>query len=149
MNWLLYIHLIAAMAWIGGSIFMFALGILLRDKEKQHAVYPVIGPIFGYFELAALFVLLTTGTWITYDAGILTSLLDGNHSKIVDILKEKLWIVYVIVIATMLHFYIALKTNMTQRNTLETLISRGSSLLIFFLNLAVVYFAILIRTIIH
>jgi uncharacterized membrane protein YjjP (DUF1212 family) len=137
------------MAWIGGSIFMFALGILLRDKEKQHAVYPVIGPIFGYFELAALFVLLTTGTWITYDAGILTSLLDGDHSKIVDILKEKLWIVFVIVIATMLHFYIALKTNMTQRNTLENLISRGSSLLIFFLNLAVVYFAILIRTIIH
>ncbi len=149
MNWLLYTHLIAAMAWIGGSIFMFALGILLRDKEKQQAVYPVVGPIFGYFELASLFVLLVTGTWITYNTGILTSLLDGSHSKVVDILRTKLWIVFVIVIATIVHFYIALKTNTAQRNKLENLISRGSSLLIFFLNLAVVYFAILIRTIIN
>jgi uncharacterized membrane protein len=149
MNWILYTHLIAAMAWIGGSIFMFALGILLRDKEKQQAVYPVVGPIFGYFELTSLFVLLISGTWIAYDAGILSPLLEGDHSRIVDILRTKLWIVFVVVLATIAHFYIALKTNTTQRSKLENLISRGSSLLIFFLNLAVVYFAILIRTIIN
>jgi len=149
MNWILYTHLIAASAWIGGSIFMFALGILLRDKEKQQAVYPVVGPIFGYFELASLFVLLISGTWIAYDTGVLTPLLDGNHSRIIDILRTKLWIVLVIVIATVAHFYIALKTNTTQRSKLENLVSRGSSLLIFFLNLAVVYFAILIRTTIN
>ncbi|MDX1810106.1 MAG: hypothetical protein R3331_11260 [Sulfurospirillaceae bacterium] len=149
MNWLLYTHLIAAMAWIGGSIFMFALGLSLKDKEKQQAVYPVIGPIFGYFEMASLFVLIVTGAWIAYDAGLLASLFQGSHSKIVDILRTKLWIVFAILIASVLHFYIALKTNTSQRSKLENLISRGSSLLIFFLNLAVVYFAILIRTIIN
>jgi len=148
MNWILYTHLIAAMAWIGGSIFMFALGILLKDKEKQHAIYPIVGPIFGYFEIASLIVLLLSGTWIAYDAGLLSSLIEGNHSKIVDLLRIKLWIVLVIVIASLLHFYIALKTNTTQRSKLENLISRGSSLLIFFLNLVVVYYAILIRSIV-
>ena len=127
---------------------MFALGILLKDKEQQHAIYPIVGPIFGYFEIVSLIVLLPSGTWIAYDAGLLSPLIEGNHSKIVDILRIKLWVVLVIVIASLLHFYIALKTNMTQRNKLENLISRGSSLLIFFLNLAVVYYATLIRSIV-
>ena len=127
---------------------MFALGVLLKDKEKQHAIYPIVGPIFGYFEIVSLIILLLSGTWIAYDAGLLSPLIEGNHSKIVDLLRTKLWIVLVIVIASLLHFYIAWKTNMTQRNKLENLISRGSSLLIFFLNLAVVYYAILIRSIV-
>jgi len=41
---------------------MFALGILLKDKEQQHAIYPIVGPIFGYFEIASLIVLLLSGT---------------------------------------------------------------------------------------
>lgn len=149
MNWILYTHLIAATAWIGGSIFMFALGVLFKDKEKQNAIYPIIGPIFGYFEITTLIILLLSGTLIAYDSGLLNSLVAGDHSRITDFLRIKLWIVLVVVIASVLHFYIALKTNATQRNWLENLISRGSSLLIFFLNLAVVYYAILIRSIIN
>ncbi|WP_331774491.1 hypothetical protein [Sulfurospirillum sp. 1612] len=149
MNWILYIHLIAAMAWIGGSIFLFVLGITLRDKEQQHAIYPVIGPIFGYFEIVALIILLLSGTWLAYDSGLLNALAIGDHSKIVDLLRIKLWFVLLIIIASLLHFYIALKTNTKARSLLENLISRGSSLLIFFLNLVVVYYAILIRGIIH
>ena len=45
MDWTIHIHLIAAIAWIGGSIFMFVLGVTLKNKDKQNQVYPNIGPI--------------------------------------------------------------------------------------------------------
>ncbi|WP_434658717.1 hypothetical protein [Sulfurimonas sp. NW9] len=70
MGLFIHIHLIAAIAWIGGSIFMFILGITLLDKEKQQQVYPVIGPIFGYFELVSIVVLLLTGTVMIVDNGL-------------------------------------------------------------------------------
>ncbi len=139
---LLYIHLLAATAWIGGSIFMFALGVTLRDKQKQEAVYPVIGPIFGYFEIASLVVLLISGILMAMDDGLLKLVLEGNQSHVVDLLRTKLWFVLIIVIASILHFYIALKTNDTKRTKLEHMLSRSSSMLIFILNLVVLYYAI-------
>jgi len=44
-----------------------------------------------------------------------------------------------------IHFVIALKTNNTERTHLQNLISRGSSMLIFFLNLFVLHYAMVIR----
>jgi len=112
---LLYIHLLAATAWIGGSIFMFALGITLRDKQKQEAVYPVVGPIFGYFEVASLVILLISGILMAMDDGLLKLVFEGNQSHVVDLLRTKLWFVLIIVVASILHFSIALKTNDTKR----------------------------------
>ncbi len=139
---LLYIHLLAATAWIGGSIFMFALGVTLRDKQKQEAVYPVIGPIFGYFEVASLVILLISGILMAMDDGLLKLVFEGNQSHVVDLLRTKLWFVLIIVIASILHFSIALKTNDKKRTKLEHMLSRSSSMLIFILNLVVLYYAI-------
>jgi len=139
---LLYIHLLAATAWIGGSIFMFALGITLRDKQKQEAVYPVVGPIFGYFEVASLVILLISGILMAMDDGLLKLVFEGNQSHVVDLLRTKLWFVLIIVVASILHFSIALKTNDTKRTKLEHMLSRSSSMLIFILNLVVLYYAI-------
>ena len=145
MNWLLYIHLIAAASWIGGSIFMFALGITLKDKSKQQLVYPNIGPIFGYFELVTLIILLSTGTYMIYDNGLLNVLFSSLSDDVINTLRTKLYYVFVIVMVTIVHFYIALKTNSTQRTKIEHMISRGSSMLIFILNLVVLYYAIILR----
>lgn len=139
---LLYIHLLAATAWIGGSIFMFTLGIALRDKQKQEMLYPVLGPIFGYFEVASLVLLLMSGIAMAMDDGLLKLVFEGNESHVVDLLRTKLWFVLAIVIASVLHFYIAFKTNAKQRTKLEHMISRSSSMLIFILNLVVLYYAI-------
>jgi len=147
MNWVLYFHLIAAVAWIGGSIFMFALGISLKDKNKQQLVYPNIGPIFGYFEIIALFLLTITGIYMIYDNGLLDILFTNISSEVIEILRTKLYFVVVIIVVTIIHFYIALKTNNTQRTKLEHMISRGSSMLIFILNLVVLYYALLLRDI--
>ena len=145
MNWILYLHLVSAVAWIGGSIFMFALGITLKDKSKQKLVYPNIGPIFGYFEMVALLFLVGSGTYMVIENGLGDILFSDINNNIIDTLRIKLYYVFVIVIVTIIHFYIALKTNNTQRTKIEHMISRGSSMLIFILNLVVLYYAVILR----
>jgi uncharacterized membrane protein len=142
----IHIHLIAAIAWIGGSIFMFVLGVTLLDKEKQKQVYPHIGPIFGYFELVAITVLLISGTVMIINDGLYHVLFTATDNIVVQTLRKKLFIVAIIVVATIIHFYIAFRTNGKERTKIQNIISRGSSLLIFFLNLFVLHYAIVIRS---
>ena len=145
MGLFIHIHLIAAIAWIGGSIFMFVLGVTLLDKEKQKQVYPHIGPIFGYFELVSIIILLLTGIVMIVDNGLYNMLLTHDDNIIVQTLRKKLFIVAIIVVATIIHFFIAFRTNGKERTKIQNIISRGSSLLIFFLNLFVLHYAIMIR----
>lgn len=148
MGWEIHIHLIAAVSWIGGSVFMFILGISLRDKSDQKAVYPRIGPIFGYFEIASLTLLLITGTLMIIKNGLITIIFDMSiHGVAIDALRQKLIIVAIMAIITTIHTIIAFKTNDTERTKLETIISRGSSMGIFILNFVVLHHAIVIRDI--
>jgi len=147
MNYLIHFHLLAAIAWIGGSIFMFVLGVTLTDKQKQREVYPHVGPIFGYFELVSLFILLVSGTLMIQNDGLWELLWSNDTSQVTELLKMKLWLVLSLIIATILHFYIAYKTNNKERTKLQNLLSRGSSLFIFFVNLFVLHYAIMIRSI--
>ncbi|MDF1874242.1 hypothetical protein JHD48_00680 [Sulfurimonas sp. SAG-AH-194-I05] len=147
MNIFMHIHLFAGIAWIGGSIFMFVLGVTLTDKKKQSEVYPHVGPIFGYFELVSLFFLVGTGVLLIYTNGLLEQLLSNENTEVVDYLRKKLFIVALVILATIIHFAIALKTNNTQRTKIQNLISRGSSLFIFFANIFILHYAIMIRSI--
>ncbi len=149
MGYLIHFHLFAAIAWIGGSIFMFVLGITLKDKQKQREVYPHIGPIFGYFELVSLAILVISGFLMIQDNGLYDLILTDDTSDVAQMLRAKLWIVFSMVIATIVHFIIAFKTNNTERTNLQNFISRGSSLFIFFANLFVLHYAIMIRSIIN
>ena len=147
MGYLIHFHLLAAIAWIGGSIFMFVLGVTLRDKQKQKEVYPHVGPIFGYFEIVSLFILVISGILMIQNDGLWEMFWSGDQSEVTQLLKMKLWLVLSLVIATVIHFYIAYKTNNTERTKLQNIISRGSSLFIFFVNLFVMHYAIMIRSI--
>ncbi len=148
MGWEIHFHLIAALSWIGGSVFMFVLGISLKDKEDQKAVYPRIGPIFGYFEIGALTILLITGTLMIIDNGLIYILFDDSvHSVVTSALREKLTIVAVMTLITIVHTTIAFRTNGKERTKLETIISRGASMGIFILNFLVLHYAIIIRDI--
>ncbi len=148
MHYLIHFHLFAAIAWIGGSIFMFVLGVTLTDKQKQKEVYPHVGPIFGYFELVSLLVLLLTGLTMISTDGLLDLLFSDDTSTVVELLRKKLLLVASLVLATIVHFYVAYRTNNKERTPLENFISRGSSLFIFFVNLFVLHYAIMIRSII-
>ncbi len=149
MSWELHIHLIAAVSWIGGSVFMFILGVSLRNKNDQKVVYPRIGPIFGYFEIGSLAILLITGTLMIINNGLITILFDMSiHNKAIDALRHKLILVAIMAIITTIHTIIAFKTNNKERTRLEMIISRASSMGIFILNFMVLHYAIVIRDII-
>lgn len=144
----IHLHLIAAISWIGGSVFMFVLGISLRNKEDQKLVYPRIGPIFGYFEIVVLILLIITGIWMIIQNGMIYTLFDSTiDSQVVEILRNKLLLVAIMTVITVVHTIIAFRTNGKERTKLETIVSRGSSLGIFVMNFIVLHYAIVIRDI--
>lgn len=146
-SWVFHVHLIAAISWIGGSVFMFALGISLRDKKAQKEVYPHVGPIFGWFEVGALVVLLLTGTLLGMDYSLFEMIFYDSSIPISDAVSKKVTLVLILTIITIVHFVIAYRTNNKERTKLEHMISRASSMLIFFLNLFVMHYAIVLRDI--
>jgi len=146
-EWAFHIHLLMAISWIGGSVFMFVLGVSLRDKEAQKSVYPYVGPIFGWFEVASLIILLTTGFILGFKYNLFELLLHPNSTEISDALMKKAILVAILTVATIVHFVIAYKTNGKERTKLQNLFSRASSMLIFILNLFVMHYAIILRDI--
>ncbi len=126
---------------------MFILGITLRDKKAQQEVYPHVGPIFGWFEVIALIALLTTGFVLGGYYNLFELILNPNGSAISDAVVKKSILVLILTIATVIHFVIAYKTNGKERTKVEQILSRGSSMLIFFLNLFVMHYAIVLRDI--
>ena len=148
MGWSIHLHLIAAISWIGGSVFMFVLGISLRNKEDQKEVYPRIGPIFGYFEMVVLALLIATGIWMIVENNMIYVLFNFDAtSQVIDALRQKLFLVFIMTIITVIHLRIAFRTNGKERSEIETLLSRGSSLGIFILNFIVLHYAIVLRDI--
>jgi len=148
-HWVFHIHLIAAISWIGGSVFMFVLGVTLRDKKVQKAVYPHVGPIFGWFEVGALVVLLMTGFVLGSNYSLFPLLFSGDTSSLTTALIWKAFFVLILTIVTIIHFVIAYRTNDRERTRRENLVSRGSSMLIFFLNLFVMHYGIVLRNILN
>jgi len=147
-GWSIHLHLVAAISWIGGSVFMFVLGISLRNKEDQKLVYPRIGPIFGFFEIVVLILLIATGIWMIFENNMIHVLFNFDaHSQVIDALREKLFLVTIMTLITIVHTIIAFRTNGKERTKLETIISRGSSMGIFIMNFIVLHYAIVLRDI--
>ncbi|WP_200763958.1 hypothetical protein [Nitrosophilus alvini] len=145
MDTVLYIHILAATAWIGGSLFLFALGIFLRDKNAQSNVYLHIGPLYGYFETFWLILLILTGTVLFIFNGLYDVLTLAPESSLGEAVKIKLLFVFAITVLTAIHMYLAFKTHGKERTLLQTVVSRSSSMLIFILNLFILWYAIQLR----
>lgn len=147
MGWAIHLHLVAAIAWIGGGFFMFLLGISLRKKEDQDAVYPRIGPIYGYFETGALVILLFTGYTMINNNGLLDILFSNITNEVIDSLRIKLYLVALIVVLTIIHMTVSMMTLHKVKTPLQKLFSKGSSMGIFLLNLVVLHYAMVLRDI--
>jgi len=144
-TWILYIHILAACAWIGGSIVLFGLGVFIRDKSTQDSVYGAIGPFYGYFETVWLIILITTGLLLAQNHDLL-SMIGNTDTDLGQWITIKVLLVLGLSIATALHLYIAFATHKQYRTLIQKLLSRGGSLAIFILNLAILWTAINIRS---
>ena len=147
MGWAIHLHLVAAIAWIGGAFFMFILRVSLRKKEDQDAVYPRIGPIYGYFEVFSLAILVLTGYTMISNNGLLDILFLDISNKVLDALRIKLQLVVLIFILTVIHMTISMITLHKVKTPLQKLFSKGSSMGIFLLNLIVLHYAMVLRDI--
>lgn len=145
MAWILYIHILAACAWIGGSILLFGLGVFIKDKKAQEHIYGAIGPFYGYFETVWLLILIGTGL-IMGEHFQLFSLIGDTQSDIALFFTLKIWLVAGLTLATLIHLVIAFSTHKKTRTLRQTLLSRGGSLAIFVLNLVILWVAMNIRT---
>lgn len=146
MSWILYIHILAACAWIGGSIVLFGLGVFLKDKAMQEIVYGAIGPFYGYFETVWLVILIITG-FILGGHFHIFSLMGSYDTELAQYVTLKMIFVAALSLATLIHLYIAFATHLKTRTFRQKLLSRGGSMAIFVLNLAILWVAINIRSI--
>ncbi len=146
MNTILFVHILSATAWIGGSLLLFALGVFIRDKQAQTDVYDQLGPIYGYFETFWLLTLLGTGTFMFLYHGIGDVLLHAPESILGQNMIHKLYAVGLITLFTIVHMAIAFKVHKSNRTMLQNILMRGSSLLIFILNIVILWFAIGVRS---
>ncbi len=144
---ILFTHILAAAAWIGGSILLFGMGVYFRDKEAQKTVYYYIGPFYGYFEMIVLIILLVTGGYFIHALSVGTILMHPDMA-LAKYFYIKIALVTLITISTAIHMYISLKAHGRDRTLKEKLVSRATSLMIFFLNLGILWYAIKIRNLI-
>lgn len=145
MTWILYLHILAACAWIGGSILLFGLGLSIRDTTAKEHLYGAIGPFYGYFETGWLLILIATGSMLGEHFNIFPLIGDTN-SDLGRYITMKIVLVAALSIATLIHLYIAFSTHQQRRTLRQKLLSRGGSLAIFLLNLAILWVAIHLRT---
>lgn len=145
MTWILYLHILAACAWIGGSIVLFGLGLFIKDKTIQHVVYGVIGPFYGYFETVWLMILIATGL-VLANHYALFSVIGSSETEIARLFTLKIALVVLLATVTLIHLAIAFATHSKDRTLLQHLLSRGSSMAIFFLNLSILWVAINLRS---
>lgn len=145
MTWILYLHILAACAWIGGSIILFGLGLFIKDKTIQHVVYGVIGPFYGYFETVWLMILIATGL-VLANHYALFSVIGSSETEIARLFTLKIALVVLLATVTLIHLAIAFATHSKDRTLLQHLLSRGSSMAIFFLNLSILWVAINLRS---
>ena len=143
-NIILFIHIISATAWVGGGLLLFGMGIYFKDKNTQNVIYSHIGPFYGYFQLIWLTLLLITGLLLLNHHNLYSIILNEEfkNSQFGILLYRKLLIVFLIVIATAIHMYISLKAHGRERTKKEKMISRASSMFIFFFNFSIIWYAI-------
>lgn len=143
MSIVLYLHILAATAWIGGAVMLFGLGIFIKDKNAIKLVYGYIGKFYGFFEIFWLSVLITTGIILMFEYGLFGVLFE--ETELSTLLITKLLFVSTLIVASIIHTLIALKTLHQEKTFVQTILSRSASMLIFLLNLFILWYAIGIR----
>ena len=94
-------------------------------------------------------ILLGSGFILGDYYSLLPLLFGGGMDELSYALKMKAILVLILTIATVVHFIIAYRTNGKERTKRENLFSRGSSMLIFILNLFVMHYGIVIRNLLN
>lgn len=143
-NILLFIHIIAAATWVGGGMLLFGMGLYFKDPKVQNTIYSHIGPFYGYFQLIWISILIISGLLLLQQHHIYSIILEASfkESTFGTLLYRKLFIVFMVILATTVHMFISLKTHNKERTKYQKLISRASSMFIFICNFLIIWYAL-------
>jgi len=79
--------------------------------------------------------------------GLLDILFSNITDEIIDSLRIKLYFVGIIVVMTVIHMTVSMMTLHKVKTPMQRLLSKGSSMGIFLLNLVVLHYAMVLRDI--
>jgi len=129
---------------VGGGLLLFGMGIYFKDPKVQHTIYQAIGPFYGYFQLIWISLLVITGAMLLNKNSLFSQFLipEFYTTLLAKYLVAKIFLVLIIIAATVKHMKVSLKAHGRQRTQKEKIISRTSSLVIFILNFVIVWQAI-------
>jgi uncharacterized membrane protein len=72
-NWLHFVHVVAAMAWVGGGLILSVMGLRARSSSRPAAVreFAVVLPYVGIRVLMpAVIIVLVTGIWMVIASAV-------------------------------------------------------------------------------
>ena len=147
----LFFHVIAAILWIGGMLFLtLVIAPFLRslnDRKQQSMLYQAVGTRYRFWGWVAIVTLLITGPVNLYLMGISPLLIFNPTFHGTDYgfaLMMKLAFVFIIVASSLLHdFWIGPKARQSPKYSKIAKIAGRSNLIIAIL---IVIFAVFIRT---
>lgn len=147
----LFLHVMAAMLWIGGMLFLTLIIApflkTLNDQKQKTFLYQAIGTRYRFWGWIAIVTLLITGPLNLYLMGISPLVIFNPTFRGTDYgfaLMMKLGFVFIIVVSSLLHdFWIGPKARHSPKYSKVAKIAGRSNLIIAIL---IVIFAIFIRT---
>ncbi|MBI5233560.1 MAG: DUF4149 domain-containing protein [Deltaproteobacteria bacterium] len=147
----LFLHVIAAIFWIGGMLFLTLVIVpflsLMKDSKERQAVYQQVGVRFRFWGWIAIAILLVTGPINLYYLGTpFSALIDPRFYSTAygRAVSAKLGLVFIIVISSLVHdFWLGPNARVSPRFSMFARIAGRGNLLI---ALLIVIFAVFIRT---
>jgi len=147
LNVTLFLHLLAALFWVGGMLFLVLIigpFLMTLDPKDRSRVYQFVGQKYRKFGWIAILILLITGPMNLYFLGIpFSSLTDTTFlaSSYGRTLLVKVLLIATLVISSLVHdFYIGPKARSNRRfSTLARTLGRMNLLLALFIALFAVF----------
>jgi putative copper resistance protein D len=144
----LFLHIIAAMFWIGGMLFLTLVIapflISLKDPKKKSEIYQVVGKTFRFWGWVAIIILVITGPLNLYYMGVTFSdILDPvfHGTAYGKAVMTKITLVILIVISSFLHdFWIGPGARGSKKySTIAKVVGRSNLLVALLIVLAAVF----------
>jgi len=146
----LFLHVIAAIFWIGGMLFLtlvVAPFLKTLELEKKREIYQVVGTKYRFWGWIALGIMLVTGPVNLYYFGVTPDMLFDPSFYTTPYgrrVVEKIGLVIIVLISSVLHdFWFGPGARSSQTYSKIAMILGRANLLI---ALAIVVLAVMIRT---
>jgi len=144
----LYLHIVSAMFWIGGMLFITLIIApflaTIEDRRQRSAIYQVVGKKFRFIAWIAIIIMLVTGPVNLYYIGVTPGMLfDGDfaRSSFGMAIWLKIFVIILLLISSIAHdFWLGPKArNSPNFSKIAKIMGRSNLLLALIIALLAVF----------